>query len=132
MKPYMRYLISMAYCLFILSLTACNTRSQPVLIAHSVVDNTSTTTGITEYAALQLLLEALELRQVATDCLGFRSDNNTDENTVALVWEFAAIEIHDEICGGDPHVGHVRNIYRVSSDGSLMVYDAANAEYKPF
>ena len=128
MKPYMRYLISMAYCLFVLSLTACNTRSQPVLIAHSVVDNTSTTTGITEYAALQLLLDALKQRQVATDCLGFRSDNNT----VALVWEFAAIEMHDEICGGDPHVGHVRNIYRISSDVSLMVYDAANAEYKPF
>ncbi len=42
------------------------------------------------------------------------------------------MEIHDEICGGDPSIGHVRNRYRISSDGSLMRYNVRDAEYVPY
>lgn len=72
----------------------------------------------------------LEQRQVATDCLTFRSEN--DDNLKAQVWEFAAFEIHDEICGGDPYVGHVRNRYKINSDGSLMRYNVRDADYEPY
>lgn len=127
----MRLLRVMAYFFLITLVTACNARTQPAPVTSSVVDNMPATPSITEYAALQLLLEALEQRQVATDCLGFRSENNTAD-VIAQDWEFAAIEIHDEICGGDPYVGHVRNRYRISSDGSLMKYNVRDAEYVRF
>ena len=118
------------YILIVFLIAACSPLAQTKHATSSVVDNTSTTTGITEYAAFQLLLEALEQRQITTDCLGFRSENNADENTLASVWEFAVVEVHDEVCGGDSYVGHVRNRYRISSDGSLMRYNVRDADYE--
>ena len=99
---------------------------------RTVVDNSTATIGITERAAFELLIVTLEQRPNADlDCLQFLPESNNDD-AIATTWEFAAMEIHDEICGGDPYVGHVRNRYKVSADDSVMIYDPIDAEYKPF
>lgn len=92
--------------------------------------------GITEQTAFERLLTALKQHQVADlDCLKFRFEGNKDstmaEDAIAPVWEFAAVEIHDEICGGDPDITHVRDRYQIKSDGLVMIYDVRNANYKP-
>lgn len=123
---------STIYIFIIVLLTACNSISQPEQAASSVVDNSIAMVGITERTAFELLIVALEQRPNADlDCLQFLPESNNDD-AIATTWEFAAIEIHDEICGGDPHIAHVRNRYRVSADGSIMVYDVRDADYKLF
>ena len=112
-------------------LTACNPLNRE---DGAVVDSSTATIGITERAAFELLIVALEQRPNADlDCLQFlpESNSHTDEAT-APVWDFAAIEIHDDTCGGDPDIAHVRDRYQVSADGSVMIYDPIDAEYKPF
>ena len=112
-------------------LTACNPSNRE---DRAVVDSSTATAtiGITEKAAFESLLVALEQRPNADlDCLQFLPESNNDD-AIATTWEFAAMEIHDEICGGDPYVGHVRNRYKVSADDSVMIYDPIDAEYKPF
>ena len=99
---------------------------------EAVVDSSTATIGITERAAFELLIVALEQRPNADlDCLQFLPESDNDD-AIATTWEFAAIEIHDEICGGDPYVGHVRDRYKVSADDSVMIYDPRDAEYKLF
>ncbi|WP_201575012.1 hypothetical protein [Psychrobacter sp. H8-1] len=120
------------YMLIVVLLTACNPLYQPEHRGEPVVNESIAMIGISEDVALKWLLVALEQHQVADlDCLQFRTENNfaTDSE---LVWEFAAVEIHNETCGGDPNIAHVRNRYRVNADGSVMVYDIVNAEYQPF
>ena len=112
-------------------LTACNPSNRE---DRAVVDSSTATAtiGITEKAAFESLLVALEQRPNADlDCLQFLLESNNDD-AIATTWEFAAIEIHDEICGGDPDIAHVRDRYTVSADGSVMIYDPRDAEYKPF
>lgn len=128
------------YMLIVVLMTACSPlyqpehRGEPVVndSIAMVVNDSIAMIGISEDVALKWLLVALEQHQVADlDCLQFRTENNfaTDSE---LVWEFAAVEIHNETCGGDPNIAHVRNRYRVNADGSVMVYDIVNAEYQPF
>ena len=77
-----------------------------------------------------LLEAALKEHQVADlECLGFSSESEVPAGSKAAVWEFAAREIHDEKCGGDPSVSHVRDRYKVSSNGDISVYDVASDEY---
>ncbi|MDE4455719.1 hypothetical protein [Psychrobacter sp. DAB_AL62B] len=110
-------------------LTACHPLPE-LKQTVGLVDNQSTPLGITERAAFELLIVALEQRPNADlDCLQFLPESNNDD-TIATTWEFAAIEIHDEICGGDPYIAHVRSRYQISADGSVMVYDAITAEYE--
>ncbi|MGP9689276.1 hypothetical protein ACT3TH_08965 [Psychrobacter sp. AOP22-C1-C5] len=124
------------FVILALSLTACNSTYQSEQIINSIVDNSTVMTGITEQTAFEWLLIDLKRQQVADlDCLKFRIEGNEDsdvaEDTIAAVWDFAAIEIHDENCGGDPSITHVRDRYQISSDGSVKVYDVKNAHYKP-
>ncbi|MBE0441470.1 MAG: hypothetical protein ACTH7W_04750 [Psychrobacter sp.] len=112
-------------------LTACNPLDRG---SGSVVDSSTATAtiGITEKAAFESLLVTLEQRPNADlDCLQFLFESNND-NAIATSWEFAAFEVHDDICGGDSYVGHVRDRYKVSADGSVMIYDSTDGEYKPF
>lgn len=125
----MQHLKASVCFILIVLLTACHPLPE-LKQTVGLVDNQSTPLGITERAAFELLIVALEQRPNADlDCLQFLPESNNDD-TIATTWEFAAIEIHDEICGGDPDVGHVRNRYKVNADGSVMVYDAITAEYE--
>jgi hypothetical protein len=122
---------SIFFVILALSLTACNSTYQSEQIINSIVDNSTVITGITEQTAFEWLLIDLKRQQVADlDCLKFRIEGNEDSD-IAAVWDFAAIEIHDENCGGDPSITHVRDRYQISSDGSVKVYDVKNAHYKP-
>ncbi|SLJ84180.1 hypothetical protein [Psychrobacter sp. DAB_AL43B] len=127
----MQHLKASVCFILIVLLTACHPLPESKQTV-GLVDNKSTAmVGITEEKALDALLTVLEEQEIGNlDCLGFRSESNNDD-TIATTWEFAAIEIHDEICGGDPDVGHVRNRYKVNANGSVMVYDAITAEYEP-
>lgn len=127
---YDMHLLTSTICISLaILLTACNPLNRE---DGAVIDNSAATIGITERAAFELLIVALEQRPNADlDCLQFLPESNNDD-AVATTWEFAAIEIHDKICGGDPYVGHVRNRYKVSADDSVMIYDPIDAEYKPF
>ncbi|OXL23756.1 hypothetical protein [Psychrobacter sp. DAB_AL32B] len=126
----MQHLKASVCFILIVLLTACYPLSESKQTV-GLVDNQSTLLGITERAAFELLLMALKQTKVAgLDCLQFRSE--TYDDTIATTWEFAAIEIHDEICGGDPYVGHVRNRYKVNANGSIMIYDPREGEYEPF
>lgn len=85
---------------------------------------------ITENQALELLLSALKQHKIADlDCLAFASENDASGMPAAELWEFAAREIHDDRCGGDPAVAPVRDRYQVNSTGVVMVYNVAEAEY---
>ena len=78
-----------------------------------------------------LLEAALQEHQIADlDCLGFASESDVPAGSKAAVWEFSAMEIHNETCGGDPAVSHVRDRYKVSSTGEVSVYDVAIDDYK--
>ena len=127
---YDMHLLTSTICISLaVLLTACNPLDRE---GRAVVDNSTATIGITERAAFESLLVALEQRPNADlDCLQFLLESNNDD-AIATTWEFAAIEIHDEICGGDPDIAHVRDRYTVSADGSVMIYDPRDAEYKPF
>ena len=122
---------SATYIFIAVLLTACNSLHQPAQTVGITVNKSTATIGITERAAFELLIVALEQRPNADlDCLQFLPESNNDA-AIATTWEFAAIEIHDEICGGDPNIAHVRNRYKVSADGSVMIYDAREGEYEP-
>ena len=127
---YDMHLLTSTICISLaVLLTACNPLDRE---GRAVVDNSTATIGITERAAFESLLVALEQRPNADlDCLQFLSESNNDD-AIATSWEFAAIEVHDDTCGGDPDIAHVRNRYKVSADDSVMIYDPIDAEYKPF
>lgn len=128
----MNLLKSTSFVVLALSLTACHSVYQSEQVVSPIVDHSNVIMGITEQTAFERLLTALKRHQVADlDCLKFRIEGNEDGDTIAAVWDFAAIEIHDENCGGDPSITHVRDRYQISSDGSVKVYDVRNAHYKP-
>jgi hypothetical protein len=87
---------------------------------------------VSEQQALDLLVKQLKAHRVADlDCLGFMDESDHPANGKADQWDFAAHEIHDERCGGDPGVSPVRNRYRVDATGKVLVYNAAEADYVP-
>ena len=126
------YLVKATTCVFLtILLTACNPLYLSAPATDVAVNNSTTTAGITERTALEGLLSSLEQRPNAdVDCLQFIPESNNDD-AIATTWEFAAMEVHDEICGGDPDVGHVRNRYKVNANGSIMIYDPREGEYEP-
>jgi hypothetical protein len=88
---------------------------------------------ISERQALDLLVAQLKAHRVKDlDCLTFMNENDTPANATADRWEFAAREIHDQRCGGDPDVAPVRDRYQVDASGKVLVYNAAEADYTPF
>ncbi len=120
------------YVLLVTLIAACSSVAQTKHATSPVVDNLTSIIGITEQMAFGSLIVALEEKNKAFKCLKFRSESDNEDGVVAEVWDFAAVEVHDAICGGDPSIAHVRDRYRVNSDGSVMIYDVINAEYKPF
>jgi hypothetical protein len=85
---------------------------------------------ISEQQALDLLLKQLKAHRVQDlDCLSFMSESDAPADAKAAQWEFAAREIHNERCGGDPAVSPVRDRYRVDAAGEVLVYNAAEADY---
>jgi hypothetical protein len=88
------------------------------------------TKGISEEQARALLMSKLRAHKVADlNCLGFQNENTMSGESKAELWEFAAREQHDERCGGDPAVSHVRDRYKVSSSGEVWLYVVANDQY---
>lgn len=127
----MQSLKLISFVVLALLMTACNSGYQPTQTVDLVFGKSAKTIGITEQTAFEWLLIALKQHKVANlDCLNFRGESNENDD-VASVWDFAAIEVHDTICGGDPNIAHVRDRYQIYSDGSVMVYEARNADYKP-
>lgn len=85
---------------------------------------------ITEKQALDLLLSSLKQHKIAgLDCLAFVAEDTSPNQLKAARWEFAAREIHNDRCGGDPAVAPVRDRYAVSASGKVLVYNAAEADY---
>jgi len=87
---------------------------------------------ISERQGLDLLMAALKKHKVADlDCLGMMTESEPGAGGKAAQWEYAAREIHNERCGGDPQTSPVRDRYRVTATGKIFVYDAAEGEYHP-
>jgi hypothetical protein len=88
---------------------------------------------ISEQQALDLLVRQLKARHVADlECLSFMNESDTPASAKAAQWEFAAHEIHDARCGGDPGVSPVRDRYQVKASGKVLVYNAAEGEFVTF
>ena len=88
---------------------------------------------LSEQQALDLLVKELKAHRVPDlDCLGFMDESDHPPNAKAAEWEFAAHEIHDQRCGGDPGVSPVRDRYQVKASGKILVYNAADAEFVKF
>lgn len=115
-------------------LHGCSRPPQPTLqssASSAKIDNPATSKPITEDQALDLLFSALKQHKVTDlDCLSFMTGNNYPvRSSKAVRWEFAAREIHNDRCGGDPGVSPVRDRYEVSASGMVRVYDVANDRY---
>ena len=114
-------------------LAGCSPSTQPPRASAApspVASNAAALAEISEDRAVMLLEAALKEHQVAgLECLGFSSESEVPAGSKAAVWEFAAREIHDEKCGGDPSISHVRDRYKISSNGDVSVYDVASDEY---
>jgi hypothetical protein len=88
---------------------------------------------ISEEQALALLLSELRAQKVPDlDCLAFQNESSMPAGSKADLWEFAARELHNERCGGDPAIFPVRDRYKVSSAGKVWRYDVANDRYTGF
>lgn len=89
-------------------------------------------TQITERQGLDLLMAALKKNKVPDlDCVGMITESESPAGAKAEEWEFAAHEIHNARCGGDPGTSPVRDRYRVTAAGKIFVYNAAEADYQP-
>ncbi|MDD2600658.1 MAG: hypothetical protein PHO37_15795 [Kiritimatiellae bacterium] len=99
--------------------------------SRSVATSSSAIAEISEDQAVTLLRAALKAHQVADlECLGFVLESDLPAGSKAAAWEFAAREIHNAKCGGDPSTSPVRDRYKVQSNGEVSVYDFLNDEYK--
>ncbi|MBB6600629.1 hypothetical protein [Luteimonas sp. MC1825] len=95
--------------------------------------NSNALVEISESRAFTLLKAALEEQLVSDlECLSFDSESDIPAGSTAAFWEFAAREIHNEKCGGDPETSPVRDRYKVSSNGEVLIYDFPTGEYTTF
>ena len=116
--------------LFVLAvlLSGCSRPSEPPAAAPAAALG-----RISEKQALASLIAQLKAHRVKDlDCLAFFNENDTPANSTTDVWEFAAHEVHDDRCGGDPAVSPVRDRYQVNASGQVSVYNAAEGEYARF
>jgi cytochrome c len=87
---------------------------------------------LSEQQALDLLVKQLKAHRVADlECLSFMDESDHPSNGKAAQWDFAAHEIHNARCGGDPGVSPVRDRYRIDAAGKVLVYNAAETDYAP-
>jgi hypothetical protein len=109
-------------------LSGCSRTSEPPAAAPAAA-----VAKISEKQALASLIAQLKAHRVKDlDCLTFFDESDTPANATADVWEFAAHEVHDDRCGGDPAVSPVRDRYQVNAAGQVLVYNAAEGEYARF
>jgi hypothetical protein len=115
-----------------LLVAGCSRSGDQSHASGSTTTGASTAKAMTEAQALALLVSTLRSHKVAgLDCLAFASESDVPPNARADVWEFAAREVHDQRCGGDPATAPVRDRYQISASGKVLVYDVVNGEYKP-
>jgi len=87
---------------------------------------------ITEQQGLDLLMATLKKNKVPDlDCVGMMTESDPPAGGKAKEWDFAAHEVHDARCGGDPQTAPVRGRYRVTAAGKVLEYDIAEGEYRP-
>ena len=124
-------IIAPVACLSAIGLSTRPSDSSSAASTHQNAENKARAVKkISEDQARALLLSELRAHKVADlDCLGFPNESSTSGNSKAELWEFAARERHDERCGGDPAVSHVRDRYKINSAGEVWIYDVANDEY---
>jgi hypothetical protein len=110
----------------------CSRSPQPGHGKPASSNSASATTPMSEDRALTLLVASLKAHKVADiACLQFFNESDVPDNAKAPLWEFAAHENHNAQCGGDPNTSPVRDRYKVDAAGTVWVYDAAEADYKP-
>ena len=86
---------------------------------------------ISEDSAAKILATELKKHNVPDlECLSMVAESENPNQVKATTWDFAAYEIHNEKCGGDPDISHVRDRYRVTSSGNVAAYDVTSDEYK--
>lgn len=125
---------STPFLCFSILLVGCSptTQAQPQQLSSSTESaerGSTTLVEISEDRALRLLVAALQERKIDLACLSFGSESDAGLGSRAASWEFVAREVHDEKCGGDPETSPVRDRYKVSSNGEVLVYDSAEGEY---
>ncbi|MGY0653053.1 hypothetical protein ACW7GZ_14580 [Luteimonas sp. A537] len=109
---------------------AIQAQSQQLSSGDLAAVNSSALVEISEDRAFTLLTAALKEHQVSDlECLSFGSESDVPAGSKAASWEFAAREIHNEECGGDPSTSPVRDRYKVSSNGEVSVYDFPSGDY---
>jgi hypothetical protein len=95
------------------------------LAKHTQADKT-----ISQDKALELLISELKARKTPDlDCLAFQNESEQPAQSKAQLWDFAAREVHNARCGGDPAVLPIRDRYQISSAGKVWVYDAVTGQY---
>lgn len=131
--PFTKRVLPWAFAALLLGCSRSPQPPQEAPAPKATVSKQAASNEITENQALDLLLAALKKRKVADlDCLTFDAEDDNPPGSKAEQWEFAAREIHNEKCGGDPAVSHVRDRYEISSAGNVMVYNVAEGEFTKF
>ena len=89
--------------------------------------------GLTEDAALNLLIRTVKhdnvyAKRISFDCMMFLT-----EETTRTYFEFALRENHTAKCGGDPDTNPVIDRYRVNrASGKIELYDSAADNWQPY
>ncbi|HLW34635.1 MAG TPA: hypothetical protein VKS98_03160 [Chthoniobacterales bacterium] len=89
--------------------------------------------GITEDAALDLLVRTVKhdnvyAKRISLDCVTY-----TTEETTRTYFEFALRENHNAKCGGDPDVSPIIDRYRVNrASGKIELYDAPSDRWQSY
>ena len=89
--------------------------------------------GLTEDAALDLLIRTVQhdkvyAKRISFDCMTFET-----EETTRVYFEFALREKHTGKCGGDPETSPIIDRYRVNrASGKIELYDAAADNWQPY
>ena len=109
---------------------ACSRTPEPQRGVTSPNEQQNAPKVMSDQQALTLLEARMKAgKKTDLDCLAFYDETEQPAGTKVDAWEFAAREVHNERCGGDPDTAPVRDRYRVMSTGAILVYDAAQADY---
>ena len=113
----------------LLAILAASTFLSPVIVRAGSKSHH----GLTEDAALNLLIRTVEhdnvyAKRISLDCMTFET-----EETTRTYFEFALRENHTAKCGGDPDTNPVIDRYRVNrASGKIELYDSAADNWQPY
>jgi len=113
----------------LLAILAAITFLSPVIVRAGSKSNH----GLTEDAALNLLIRTVKhdnvyAKRISFDCISFET-----EETTRVYFEFALRENHTAKCGGDPETSPVIDRYRVNrASGKIELYDPAADNWHPY